>query len=98
MVEKHNVSVEVTVEEGSHRHSLNLTAFYHKWTLSPNDEEDFLLKPIDGRNGGKGTGFYVTAQVLWRYGGAVEYYRIGGDACEVDCQALIHLKIPLRRT
>lgn len=90
LVEKRDVTVDIDVKPNGL--SMDLTAFYHKWRLSPDDERDFLLKPL---NGGRSTGFYLTAQVLWRYGGAVEYYRIGNDGNNTEDQALMRLQFPL---
>jgi len=89
LVEKRDVTVDIDVNPNGL--SMDLTAFYHKWKLSPDDERDFLLKPL---NGGRSTGFYLTAQVLWRYGGAVEYYRIGNDGNNTEDQALMRLQFP----
>jgi hypothetical protein len=102
LVNRPKVHVQVSVfKTKESRETLHLTAFYPEWTLNLDDERDFLLRPLPlpplGVHTGRtrpGYGFYLTAQVLWRCEGTIEYYRFG-ESTPV-CPALIHLTLPLK--
>lgn len=98
VVDKHGVSVTIATKtcEGGAGLWLSVAAFYNVWRLPTALEEDFLLKPLQRVEGErKRVGFYLTAQVLWRNAGTIEYYRLS-ETQGGQTQALIHLGIPLR--
>lgn len=93
LVNKHNVPVRVDIED----EKLTLTAFYNKWALHQKDERDFFLKPLtpQAHNERRRIGFHLTAELIWRNQGTVEYYRL--EDLPGQSVALIHIKTPFRR-
>lgn len=74
---------------------LRVTAVYPRWALRKESERDFLLSPVTNP-GGRGRGFYLTAEVLRWHGGSIEYYRVPLPDCGFQNVGLISLVLPVR--
>lgn len=78
LLAKGDVHLTLTIKDEDNEKFLQIIAFYHNWILNPMCEQDFLLKPLDPdptlNSKRKRNGFYLTAQVLWRNNGLIEYY------------------------
>jgi len=98
LLNRHNVSLHMSIKtdlERPDKKVLQLTAFYPEWMLDTKDENDFLLKPLASLGSERTrNGFYLTAQVLWRHNGLIEYYPLCENT-QPPRVALLNLSIPL---